>query len=167
LLAALSGLLLLLTWLLAAATLLTTLLLTWLLLSTAALLTAPLATLAALLTTLARILIWHDAYASFLGEIPAVDNSACASTFRTIAHIFNLCRLELSNKAPIQWKSYDAARGISSSCAQARRNILVLRVSRIAKGSGAVEKPGAGFAKGCLGELAQLSRKVMVGSRRA
>jgi hypothetical protein len=68
--------------------LLTTLLLTWLLLSTAALLTALLATLAALLTTLARILIWHDAYASFWGKFPQLDNSVCASTFRTFAHIF-------------------------------------------------------------------------------
>jgi hypothetical protein len=89
LLAALSWLLLL-TRLLAAATLLTTLLLTWLLLSTAALLTALLATLAALLTTLSRILICHDAYVSFLGKFPQLHNPACTSTFRTVAHIFTL-----------------------------------------------------------------------------
>jgi ABC transporter substrate binding protein len=81
--------LLLLTRLLAAATLL----LSRLLLPAAALLatlTALLAALAALLTTLAGILICHDAYVSFLGKFPQLDNPACASTFRTVAHILSV-----------------------------------------------------------------------------
>jgi hypothetical protein len=147
LLAALSGLLLLLTRLLAAATLLTTLLLSRLLLPAAALLatlTALLAALAALLTTLARILICHDVYVSFLGKFPQLDNPACASTFRTVAHILSIGAFK--HGSVTMELLYAAACGIRAvrRCAE---NILALRVSRIGKGSGAVEKPGDGFAK--------------------